>query len=91
MKNLFVCIITSKNNNKQCLVSILRVPFLRVFFIKELACSVVVHEYFDQTGNTVDNIIRWQHLNQYINIYFHREFHKTGFICCFVVTAENLI
>ena len=32
-----------------------------------------------------------QHLNQYIKIYLHRECHKTSFICCFVVTIENLL
>ena len=45
MKNLFVCIITSENNIKQHLVSYLykHVAFLRVFFVKELARSIVVH------------------------------------------------
>ena len=33
----------------------------------------------------------WQHLNQHIDIYLQRECHKTIFICCFIVTAENLI
>ena len=49
MKNLFVCIITSDNNNKQCLVSYFYkdVAFIRVFFIKELACSAVVHKFFN--------------------------------------------
>ena len=65
--------------------------FLRVFFIKELACSIVVHTFFDYTGNTVDETVQQQHLNQYINIYLHRECCKTGFICCFIVTAENIV
>ena len=45
MKNLFVCVITSENNIKQHLVSYLykHVAFLRVFFVKELARSIVVH------------------------------------------------
>ena len=30
-------------------------------------------------------------MNQYNNIYLHRECHKTSFIYCFIVTAENLI
>ena len=55
MKNLFVSVITSENNNKQYLVYFYKhVAFLRVFFIKELAHFVVVHTFFDQTGNTVD-------------------------------------
>ena len=44
MKNLFVCTITSENNNEQYLVSYLMLPFWE-FFIKELACSVVVHTF----------------------------------------------
>ena len=32
-----------------------------------------------------------QHLNQYINIYLHRECCKTSFIYCFAATTENLI
>ena len=49
MKNLFICIITPENNNKQYLVSYFykRVTFIRVFFIKELACSAVVHKFFN--------------------------------------------
>ena len=27
----------------------------------------------------------------YINIYLHREYRKTSFICCLIVTTENLI
>ena len=47
MKNLFVCIIMSEGNNKQYLVYFYKhVAFLRVFFIKELARSVVVHTFF---------------------------------------------
>ena len=37
-----------------------------------------------------DETVQRQHLNQYINIYFHRECRKTSFNC-FIVTAENLI
>ena len=41
MKNLFVCIIMSENNNKLYLLYFLmHIAFLRVFFIKELAGSV---------------------------------------------------
>ena len=49
MSNLFVCVITTENNNKQYLVSYFykHVAFLRTFFIKELACFVVVHTFFD--------------------------------------------
>ena len=32
-----------------------------------------------------------QHLNKYINIHLHRECPETSFICCFIVTAKNLI
>ena len=46
---------------------------------------------FDWTGNTIDEIKQRQHLNQYINIYLHRECCKTSFISCFIVTAKNLI
>ena len=35
--------------------------------------------------------MQWQHWNQYINIYLHRECCKTSFIYCFTVTAKNLI
>ena len=48
MNNLYVCIISSKNNNKQYLVSYFykHVAFLlRVFLKKELARSVVVHTF----------------------------------------------
>ena len=31
-----------------------------------------------------------QHLNEYINIYLHKECRKTSFVCCFIVTVENL-
>ena len=48
MKNLFVSIIASETDNKQYLVYFYKhVAFLRVFFIKELARSVVVHTFFD--------------------------------------------
>ena len=30
---------------------------------------------------TIDEIVQWQHLNQHINIYLHREYHKTSVIC----------
>ena len=43
------------------------------------------------TRNTVDETMQQQHLNQYINIYLHRECHKINFIRYFIVTAENLI
>ena len=42
---------------------------------------------FDYTGNTVDETVQRQQLNQYINIYLLRECRQTSFI----VTAENLI
>ena len=47
MNNLFVCIITPENNNEQYLVSYFykHVAFVRVFFIKELKRSVVVHTF----------------------------------------------
>ena len=42
---------------------------LRVFLIKEFPCSVVVHTFFDQTGNTVDEMVQQQyHLLICINI-----------------------
>ena len=73
-------------NNKQYLVSYFykHVAFLKVFFIKELACSivVVVHAFC---------MTLQQHLNRCINIYLQGECHKISFICCFDVTAENLI
>ena len=92
MKNLFVCIITSENNNKQYLVSYFykHVPFLKVFFIKNLH-AVVVHTFFNQTGNTIDETMQQQHLNQYNNICLHRECCKTSFIRSFIVTTKNLI
>ena len=65
--------------------------FLRGFFIKEFARSIVVHTFFDLTENTEDETMQRQHLNQYINIYLHRECHKTSFIHCFIVTIKNLI
>ena len=38
----------SENDNKQYLVYFYKhVAFLRVFFIKELACYVVVYTFFD--------------------------------------------
>ena len=42
---------------------------------------------FDYTGNTVDETVQRQQLNQYINIYLLRECRQTSFI----VIAENLI
>ena len=60
--------------------------------MKELAHSVVVHTFLTrQKIYTVDETIQWQHLDQYVNIYLHRECCKTSFICCFTVTTENLI
>ena len=38
----------------------------------------------------MDETVQRQHLNQYINIYFHRECRKASFICYFIVSAENL-
>ena len=35
--------------------------------------------------------MQWEHWNQYINIYLHRECCKTSFIYCFAATTENLI
>ena len=35
--------------------------------------------------------MQWQHLNQFINIYLHREFRKASFICCSIVTVKNVI
>ena len=84
----------SENNNKLYLVSYFykHFSFLRVFvYIKELAHSVVVHTFFDYNGITVDQTMQRQHLNQYINIYLHRQCCKTSFICCFIVTAKNFI
>ena len=55
--NLIVCIITLESNNKLYLVSYFykHVAFLRVvLYIKELACSIIVHTFFDSKGNTVD-------------------------------------
>ena len=51
LNNLFLCIITSENNNKQHLVSYFytHVALLRVcFFTQELAHSVVVNTSFDK-------------------------------------------
>ena len=48
MNNLYVCIISSENNNKQYLVSYFYkhvALLLRVFLKKELARSVVVHTF----------------------------------------------
>ena len=42
-------------------------------------------------GNGYAAAMQWQYLNQYIYIYLNREYHKTGFIQSFIVTAENLI
>ena len=49
MENLFVCVIMSENSNKQYLVSYFykHIAFLRVFFYKKLAPSVVVYTFFD--------------------------------------------
>ena len=93
MNDLFPCIITSENNNKQYLVSYSykHVAFLRVSFIKELARSVIVYTFFNQTGNTVDETMQWQYLNQYINIYLHRECSKTSCIPHFIATTKNLL
>ena len=48
MTNLFVCKITSENNNKQYLVSYFykHVAFLRVLFLKEFARSIVIRTFF---------------------------------------------
>ena len=54
---------------------------------KVIYCCVL----FDQIGHTVDETVHRQHLNQYINIHLDGECHKTSFIRCFVLTAENLI
>ena len=102
MKNLFVCIITSENNNKQHLVSYFYKHiaflffyffylFIYFFFVKEHPRSITVHTFFEKTGNAVDETMQQQHLSQYINIYLHRECRKTSFIFCYIVTAENLI
>ena len=85
MNGLFDCIFTSENNNNSTQF------FLKVSFIKELVRSVVVYTFFDQTGNNVDENMQRQHLNQYINIYLHRECRKTSFIRCFIVTTKTLI
>ena len=55
IKNLVVCKTTSEDNNKQYLVSHFNKhdTFLRVLFLKELARSVIVHTFFDQTANAV--------------------------------------
>ena len=99
MKNLFVCIITSENNNKQHLVSYFykHIAFLFfyffylfIFFVKEHPCSITVHTFFEKTGNAVDETMQQQHLSQYINICLHREYRKTSFIF-YIVTTKNLI
>ena len=54
---------------------------------KVIYCCVL----FDYAGNSIDETVHWEHLNQYINIYLHRECPKTSFICCFIVTTKNLI
>ena len=41
-------------------------------------------------GNTVQMSL-YNDSTLHINIYLHREYHKTSFICCLIVTAENLI
>ena len=46
----------------------------------------------DYTGNTVGETVQQQQLNQYINIYLHREYFKTSLLIrCFIGTAENII
>ena len=93
MNNLYVCIISSENNNKQYLVSYFykHVAFLLSFF-KKRTCTFRRSSYiFDKTCNTLDEAVQRQHLNQSINIYLHRDCHETSFIRCFIVTAENLI
>ena len=93
MNNVFVCIIASENNNKQYLVSYFCkcITFLRAFFYKRTCMLHCIHTFFEYTGNTVDETMQQQHLNQYSNIYLHRECCKSSFICCFILTAENLI
>ena len=79
MKNLSVCKITSENNNKQYLASYFYkyVAFL-IPFIKELACSVIVHTFFDWTGNAVDETAATFELIHYIILTFiYIECHKT--------------
>ena len=46
----------SEKDNTQYLASYFykHIAFLGVFFIKELAISIAVHTFSDQTGNTVD-------------------------------------
>ena len=78
MTNLLVCIIMSENNNKQYLVSYFykRVAFLIVFFlVKEPALSVVVHTFLAK-----QETLFVKHMNQYINIYLHRECFETSFL-----------
>ena len=56
-----------------------------VFHTKAIISCCLFFDYIqDETGQQ-------QHLNQYINIYLHREFHKTSFIPSFIVNAKNLI
>ena len=50
MKNLFVCIITLENDEKQYLTRC----FLKNLFIKELVLSIVVHTFFNLARNTED-------------------------------------
>ena len=71
---LFVCIFTSENNNKQYLVSYFykHIAFLTVFFIKELTHPIIIHTFFDKTGNT-GKTMQQQHFNQYIYIYLQIE------------------
>ena len=47
MKNLFVCRITSENNNKQYLVYFYKHVANLSFFIKEFAHSIAVHTFFE--------------------------------------------
>ena len=45
----------------------------------------------DKTGNTVDETVQQQHLTNTLNSFLSRECCKTSFVCCFIVTAKNLI
>ena len=75
MNNLFVCMITSENSNKQYLVSYFNkhVAFVRVFFCKRTCTFCCSSYFFWLTGNTIDETVQQQHLNQCINIYLHIE------------------
>ena len=64
---------------------------LVLLFVIKLRHSIVVPAFFHWTGNTVDETMEQQHLNQYINIYLRTECYKTSFIHCFIVTTKNLI